>query len=354
MTGTHTETHVRQVADADGKGSHEERHTETITDFSFSIDLSDVFTEDPILYTVKDDVPAFRGAMRMAVESGGTVPIERRALVSGTVQSVQENAIEAGRRGECSLNMFIDITDHLPLVVGRPPWLISGDLTSSFDEAAMGATPQASSRTFEEWLEDYVQSKRVVKEFKFAKEVFAWDLNSLTTSIEQLIRSTGYRSTIRVQFQTSPKKVHVYSPNVISKIFSSYLLIFLTTVILIFPFLWMWRRWWPGAGGRWEVSGAAFRLKRWELLRGTYPGETEQAALGRLGGPQAISGTRFRAGRDGVWVLRGVHEADWFRHWEETIRCGVREKLRVQWLSRRIVVVEQAQANAIASSLDHL
>ena len=219
----------------------------------------------------------------------------------------------------------------------------------------MGATPQASSRSFEEWVTDYIRSKRIVKEFILRKEIYAWDLAALTTSLEQLIRSTGYSSSISVNFQTTPECVHVYSPNAVSRIFASYLWIFLTSIILVFPFLWMWRRWWPGAGGQWEVAGAAFRLKRWELVPGTGPGETEQGALGRLGGSLGIGGARLRAGKEGVWVLKGVHEADWFRSWEESIRCGVRERTRDGgWLTKRTMMNEVARAGAIASGLDHL
>lgn len=116
----------------------------------------------------------------------------------------------------------------------------------------------------------------------------------------------------------------------------------------------MWRRWWPGAGGKWEVSGAAFRLKRWELVPGTGPGETEQIAMERLGGPVGVGGTRLRAGREGVWVMKGVHEADWFRKWEESIRCGVKERSKVEWLTHRTIGSEAAMAGAIASGLDHL
>ena len=105
MTGTHTETRVRWVQDSDGRGRHQQRCTETITDFSFAIDLSDVFTEDPVIYTIKDDVPAFRGAMSMAVETGGARPIERRTLVDRTTQSVQKDAIEAGRKGGFLFNL---------------------------------------------------------------------------------------------------------------------------------------------------------------------------------------------------------------------------------------------------------
>lgn len=89
----------------------------------------------------------------------------------------------------------------------------------------------------------------------------------------------------------------------------------------------MWRRWWPGAGGKWAVSGAAFRLKSWELVPGTYPGELEQGAMWRLGGPNRVGGSRLRAGKEGVWVLKGVHEADWFRVWEASIRSAVRERI---------------------------
>ncbi|KIM26487.1 hypothetical protein M408DRAFT_9907 [Serendipita vermifera MAFF 305830] len=342
LIGTHTERRTRRVQNSDGHGSHTETYTVTVTDFSFSIDLSDVFSEDAIIYTLKDDTPAYRGGMSMAVETGGARPIERRPKVDHSVQSAQEDAMEAGRQ------------------VGRPPWLVTAETKVQDDEANVGSTPQASSRSFEEWVEDYIRSRRVVKEFKFFKEIYTWDLDTLTTSLEQLIRSTGYTSSISVKFSTTPECVHVYSPNAISKIFASYLLIFLTSIILVFPVLWIWRRWWPGAGGKWEVCGAAFRLKRWELVPGTAPGDTETAAEQRLAmnGPLGTGygrqRLRLRAGKEGMWVLRGAHEADWFRTWEESIRCGVRERTKTDWLTKRSITTEQEKAGAIASDLDHL
>ncbi|KIM26486.1 hypothetical protein M408DRAFT_313576 [Serendipita vermifera MAFF 305830] len=331
IIGTHEERHTRSVSDGRG-GSRTETYYVTVIDFAFCIDLSDVFVNDegPVLYTLRDDVPAYRGGMAMATETGGARPIEQRTPVEKDVQSAQKRAREVGRQ------------------VGRPPWLAMAENQVYEDEALIGGTPLASSRSFQEWLEDYVHSRRVVKEFKFSKEVYAWDLEALKVSLEQLVRSTGYSATLRIGFKATPESVHIYSPNIVSKIFSSYFLIFITTVTLIFPFLWMWRRWWPEAGGKWQVCGAAFRLKRWELVPRTGPGETEQGAMERLGGPAGVGGHRLRAGREGVYVLKGVHEADWFRSWEQTIRNAVFTRVKTNWLMRGMVGAD------FASGLDRL
>lgn len=98
LLGTHIETQTRIVHDS--KGSHVATSTETITDFSFSIDLADLLSEEPFIYTVRDDVPAYRGGMRMAVETGGARPIELRESVEMSVQGAQKDAIKAGRHGE--------------------------------------------------------------------------------------------------------------------------------------------------------------------------------------------------------------------------------------------------------------
>ncbi|KIM24638.1 hypothetical protein M408DRAFT_75641 [Serendipita vermifera MAFF 305830] len=336
IKGTHIERHTQTITYSNGT-TQTQVHNVTIVDFSFSIDLLDIFIsgEEPIFYTLGDDVPAYRGGMHMSVEMEGPKPFNERTEVNRSVYSAQKEALNIARQ------------------LGLPPWIAVAGMQARDVEASVG-TPQASSRTLEEWAEDYIRTKRTMKEFKLSKEIYAWDIQALTTSLEYLIRSTGYRTDILIQFKTKPECVHVYSSGIISKIFSSYLLIFLTSITLIFPFLWLWRRLWPDAGGKWEVGGAAFRAKRWELVPGTRPGETEYNALVRLGGPQGVGGRRLRAGKEGVWVLKGVHEADWFKEWEDSIRCGVNERLKTHWLPKRMIGAQQLMVNAITAGLNRI
>jgi hypothetical protein len=77
-----------------------ETYTVTITDFSFGINLNKLVSSEATFYTVADDVPAFRGAMRMAVEKGGPCRIERRQLVTHDEQGVREYQMEEDLKSE--------------------------------------------------------------------------------------------------------------------------------------------------------------------------------------------------------------------------------------------------------------
>lgn len=134
-----------------------------------------------------------------------------------------------------TVRIFYSHSPYL-LAAGHPPWIVRTKRLSKEEESSLGTTPRTSSRTFEEWLEDYVRSKRVVKEFKFFKEIYGWNLDYLSTTLKQVALSAGRSSSVTVSFKSSPDCVHVFSPNAISKISSSYLYIFLTSIILVFPF----------------------------------------------------------------------------------------------------------------------
>lgn len=98
IAGTHTETRYRTVSDGRG-GTTTESYTVVVTDFRFSIDLSDLIVEEPQLYTLRDDVPAYRGDMTMATETGGARPVEQRTLVERSAQSAQKSAKHVERIG---------------------------------------------------------------------------------------------------------------------------------------------------------------------------------------------------------------------------------------------------------------
>ncbi|KAG8771035.1 hypothetical protein FRC15_003660 [Serendipita sp. 397] len=344
IQGTHTERRTRVVV-RDGKRV-QENYTVTIVDFDFNIDLSQLLELDPIFYTVADSVPAYRGGMRMSAEENGPTNIERRRFVSGDEQDAQEAWLDDSERR------------------GVPPWTIPPSKSHNQEEknAERTAKPLASSRSFEDWLVDYCRSKRVIKDFKLSKVIYGWNQNALTQSIEELIRSTGYyvshsHASVHIKFHSSSTCVHVRSPNFVSKIFSSWVLMTLFSLILVFPFLWLWRRYWPGAGGKWSVTGVGFPVKKWELLKGTFPGDTVEAAKARLASmpvKQKEEEKRLKAEPDGVWILQGTHEGDWFRAWELSIRLAARDRQRVKWLSRQTLDHERIDANILAGELDRL
>ncbi|PVF93144.1 hypothetical protein CPB86DRAFT_130229 [Serendipita vermifera] len=332
MTGTHTERRTRTVV-RNGK-TVTESYTVTVTDFTFSIDLSKHVSSKPTFYTVADNVPAFRGGMRMAVEKGGPCQIERRQLVTHDEQGIREDQMEEDLKN------------------GQAPWISRPLAGAENAEAQAGIGPMASGRSFEDWLQDYIQSRRVVKDFKLRKVIHGWNTASLEKALIAVIRDAGYKHSIDVHFSTSMTCIHVRSPNFVSKIFSSCWLKILFSVILVFPFLWLWRRFWPGAGGKWGVAGVAFPIKKtWELVPGTSAGETLEQARQRLGDDVIPPIKKTKVTPEGVWIMKGTHEAEWLRKWQDTIRYHVVHGDRVDWITLRH---ERNDAMDIAAELDHL
>lgn len=83
---------------------------------------------------------------------------------------------------------------------------------------------------------------------------------------------------------------------------------FLSILLLIFPFIWLFKRYNSRGGGRWEVCGGAYALKRWELVDRT------QAVPTRF-----ISSPRIIQTPQGAAKLIGVREGEWLMRWEGTI-----------------------------------
>lgn len=231
-------------------------------------------------------------------------------------------------------------------IVGRPPWstdkvLPSGDVALAEAYIGMESQPWASGRSFEEWCQDYCSSRRAVKDLKFKKVIYGWNTQALENSLESLIRTTGFHNSITIKFEQSSTTIHVRSPSIISRIFSSLLAKILLSLILVFPFLWLWRRYWPGAGGKWEVMGSAFALDKWERVYGTSAEETVEEARNRLSvddfswiADDVIAAKKLRRGPGGVWIAKGVQEGEFYREWEQAIRMGVVNREKIAWLPK--------------------
>jgi hypothetical protein len=95
-----------------------------------------------------------------------------------------------------------------------------------------------------------------------------------------------------VQFESGHKTVIVRPNTHISRAISNPWLKFLLIITLIYPWIWLFRRFHRRGGGRWAVGGGAYALKRWEVTN-------------------TVEGGR---------VLVGEREGEWFKRWEGTIR----------------------------------
>lgn len=143
--------------------------------------------------------------------------------------------------------------------------------------------------------------------FWSAKEVYVYlklcrlivALTSLP-AIEDHIRSTSYTGDFTVSFETTASEISIRPSSALSRAMSETWIIVLLWLLLIYPFLWLFRRFHPRGGGKWEVCGAAYALKSPPV---------ERAGAGGMKGA-------------------GMKEGEWFRMWQSTIAHGVRAKVK--------------------------
>jgi len=157
--GTHSETHYRTVTRQTSGGQTEtaqESYTETVTDFSFFIDVypslptSTGLQSDscgPVHWSVADAEPAYRGRMVREVEQ----PLTGIRRPAESAETKEYNAWRSERT-----------------IQGLPPWI-----SRSHDDAPSLGVNEAvalkSSKTLRQWADEYCASPKQLKEFMYEK-----------------------------------------------------------------------------------------------------------------------------------------------------------------------------------------
>ena len=149
--------------------------------------------------------------------------------------------------------------------------------------------------------------------------------------IESAIRSTiesSYNGSLEITVTPYGSKVYIRPNNAVSWMLSNKWLKLLSIILLIFPFIWLFKRFHSRGGGRWEVCGGAYPLKQWVPLD---PGEEFESDLLP---PYNVSATssaltttsqtvqrspRYMQTPTGPKKLLGLREGEWFRSWEGAI-----------------------------------
>ncbi|KAL0951230.1 hypothetical protein HGRIS_007951 [Hohenbuehelia grisea] len=289
--GTHTEHRSRTVSrTVNGRHeTHVEHYTETVTDFGFHIDLSKNIVTGPVHWSYADAEPAYRGLMVRQVQT----PTTRRKATSEEITAHKNREYERTNKG-------------------LPPWASPG--TQSAPQLLQ------SSTTVRQWADEYCSSPKILKEFAYEKFIHGWDLQALEAAIRESIAETQYRGSVEVQFITGATKITVRADNRLSRLLSRRRYVFLLCIVLVYPFIWLFKRYSSRGGGRWEVCGGAYALKHMvpldddnnsfplpEPLPGQPPPE-----------PRAIETATGE-----IVKLVGQREGEWFRQWEHTIKRAV-------------------------------
>ncbi|EIW86750.1 hypothetical protein CONPUDRAFT_23890, partial [Coniophora puteana RWD-64-598 SS2] len=304
--GSHSETHTRLVThrDNDGHTHHRSEHyTERVPDFDFAIDVGQNIVGEPIHWTMQDSTPASRGRMFLEV---GIEDTKRRAKRS---ERKLAKAWQAERTGK-----------------GLPPW-VAMDFTSDHANPSQPNTVFRSSWTLRQWADDYCTSQKYLKEFDYEKLVYGWNFDALKAAVRSTIFSTHYRGDISVDFETTAAHVSVRSDNPLSRALSKTWVKVILSLLLIYPFILLYRRYASHGGGRWAVCGGAYALKRMELIE---PEPDTKAPLPAFQDdymdeepPAASSSQPFGGSSEGASRIVGLREGEWFRQWEGTIRRAV-------------------------------
>ncbi|KAL1738971.1 hypothetical protein HDZ31DRAFT_86044 [Schizophyllum fasciatum] len=300
--GTHTEHKTRQVT-RDGRTTTES-YSETVTDFSFAIDVEPPLPA--VHWTVADQELAYRGLMVREVQGPlgkYRVPRPERKRHDGWSE-------ERARKG-------------------IPPWIPDPAVNG---EDLESAGTLLSSHTVRDWADMYCASPKYLKEFVFVKSLYGWNIEQLEDAIRSYI-GTFYHDTVSVEIQTLRNKIYIRPDNRLSRALSNKWLKFLSIVLLIFPFIWLFKRFHHRGGGRWKVAGAAYAMKRWDTV--TSPDKAEQGAPPSFDAPTAklpiTPGASSSSSRDNMQTpsgprrVVGIREGEWFRAWQSTIaQCVTR------------------------------
>ncbi|KAG9314336.1 hypothetical protein JVU11DRAFT_5128 [Chiua virens] len=297
--GSHCETHTRFVHSQDGDQSHlkTEEYTRRVVDFDFKIDIGQHIFGEPTHWSIGDTVPAYRG--RMFREVG--VSSEKRKAKKAEVKSAK-------------------VWDSERESKGFPPWVSSGYAWREDQPHIMdGNSVLKSSWTLRQWADDFCSSRRFLKEFEYRKVVYGWNFDALKAATRSVIVSTHYLGDLEVSLETINSMISVRSHNHLSRALSNGWIKFLLIITLIYPFLWLFRRFHHRGGGIWRVCGGAYALKRVE-------GASDKTCYSLAKNAGQASGSSGSS--DPSMKVIGLREGVWFRQWEGTIRRAVRDRLQ--------------------------
>ncbi|KAG6911984.1 hypothetical protein DXG01_000232 [Tephrocybe rancida] len=289
-TGSHLEHRTRQVTrTVNGTTTtRTEHHTVTIPDFNFTIDLTNIRGNGPVHWSYGDFEPAYRGLMVRQVDA----PQGRRKATKEETASFKAWEHERDEKG-------------------YPPW--------SSRDGKQDLDILQSSHTLRQWADEYCASPKYLKEFVYEKYMHNWNLHAIAEAVRGAIRQTNYGGDVTVLFSYDATKICIRADNRLSRMLSKTWIKVLLCIFLIYPFIWLFKRYHSRGGGRWEVCGGAYTHKYMVPLDGL----DGNADSGSPHLPPRIIETK-----DGPMKLYGLQEGEWFRRWEGVIKRSVSTRLQ--------------------------
>ncbi|CAL1695717.1 unnamed protein product [Somion occarium] len=324
IRGSHIEHHTRTVHSTDSQGhshSRQEHYTETVVDFEFPINISQHIISGPIHWSVADEEPAYRGEMFKEVDG-----------VFAPDESDIENGLEFRSRRKATKDEISSAKawEKERKARGLPPWIGPGMSMESWSAAVSPEVDPSqtnvlkSSKSLRQWADEYCASKKHLKEFTYERCIYGWNISALEQAVAAAIRSTYYTGTYEVKFRRTGAHIYIRPDNHLSRTLSNKWLKFLLWITLIYIFIWLYKRFL--GGGKWEVCGGAYALKRWQPASTDDNSDTLPPYTGPSWGTNGAvaSDARHAPGM----TLIGLREGEWFQQWEGTIKRAVSGRLR--------------------------
>ncbi|KAG9019718.1 hypothetical protein FRB90_010988 [Tulasnella sp. 427] len=357
--GSHEETRTRHVTRTDSNGRHyttTETYTETIQDFAFEIDITQCLLPEPRgppVWVIGDREPAHRGGRKRQVDNTpymvgdetSTTDLEagKKAMKTRSTWRRMATDVEKGAadgRKDRRYNWGIPSWVLLPGETrGTEANLDNPNAREVFEgavntklEGIDDVNLRPPSRSLRDWADEYVRSKRMLKEFIFVKEIYGWNWGSVEQALKTVIAANYSRmGTTGVTLRITRTEVSVRGDNKLSEMLSNLCWYLLLWVLLIYPLIiWPFKRFSPYGGGEWRVAGASFALTKWVHMPDSRPRQTTEEYQNEYNAqhPNLVAAPRqltLKQTSKGVSQLIGMREGEWFARWKDTVGALVRQ-----------------------------
>ncbi|KAG8955970.1 hypothetical protein FRC04_006418 [Tulasnella sp. 424] len=306
--------------------------TNIVTDFHFTVDISSALlpanTYGAPVWVIADEEPAKRGKYWRQIDYDPNPPAQAQ-----TPANLEAGHLWLQRRQATPLERKQGLDDaQRRRALGLPPWacisaqtpdptgvrlLFPGDRLR-FENASACAIEDfsdsdlvAPTKTLDEWTEEYCASWSPLKEFRFIRTVYGWDLDEVQRQVKRTLASchSGDRKKETARVIIKGNKVVVRPKNPLWWIFGSGFFRFWLYITLVYPIiLWPIKKY--VLGRCWKVAGSSFAFVRYEHLEDSRHGETVAQYIARV--PQAPPAKDLKATSRGISKIVGQRFADWY------------------------------------------
>ncbi|KAG8920436.1 hypothetical protein FRC01_000752 [Tulasnella sp. 417] len=304
--------------------------TEPVTDFDFTVDISSVLL--PVdaygapVWVVANEEPAKRGrhwrqidldpssqsALHNPADIEASQLLRRRATPLERKQALDD----AQRRKELGLPPWACVSTQTPEKTGVH--LLFRTDRVRFENASFCAIEDFSdsnlpspTKSLAGWAEEYCASRSPLKEFRFQRTVYGWNLEEVQREILSLVERChrGDKKKTTVKIIIKGRKIVVRPNSSLWWLYENEYLKKLFYITFIY-FIFMWPINKLLLGRCWKVAGSSFAFVRYEHLEDSQPGETVAQYIARV--PQPPQAEDLKVTPRGISIVVGQRFRDWY------------------------------------------